>query len=141
VRLILLIFARVMQSVDDSWNTAVALIINSLHIPTDCRMPSWIARSYSGRAVYYMKYLFQFKALGSLVRIPVTASMDAFFLYLCCPVRTADLRRADPPSEESYRLSVGFNFQNEFVQNLKRPDSVIRQGWRRRNWGIRFLIS
>jgi hypothetical protein len=29
----------------------------------------------------------------------------SFILCLCCPVQVANLRRADPPSKESYRLS------------------------------------
>jgi hypothetical protein len=31
--------------------------------------------------------------------------MFAFILCLCCPVQVAALRRPDPPSKESYRLS------------------------------------
>jgi hypothetical protein len=32
-------------------------------------------------------------------------SVCVFIVCLCCPVWIADLRRADPPSKESYRLS------------------------------------
>jgi hypothetical protein len=44
--------------------------------------------------------------LGSWVRIPLKAWMSvfAFILCMCCAVYVAALRRADPPSKESYRL-------------------------------------
>jgi hypothetical protein len=45
------------------------------------------------------------QTLGSWVRIPLKAWMSvlyAFILPLCCR-----LRRADPPSKESYRLCIG----------------------------------
>jgi hypothetical protein len=43
------------------------------------------------------------RTLESWVRIPPMAWMFAFIL--CCPAYVAALRRADPPSNESYRLS------------------------------------
>jgi hypothetical protein len=52
------------------------------------------------------------QTLGSWIRIPLEAWMSSFILYLCCPVQVAALRLADPPSEESSRLSIRFKFQN-----------------------------
>jgi hypothetical protein len=36
------------------------------------------------------------------------ACLSAFLLYSFCPVQIAGLRQADPPSKESYRLSIRF---------------------------------
>jgi hypothetical protein len=46
------------------------------------------------------------RTLGSWVRIQLKAWMSvcAFILCSCCPVYVAVLRRADPPSKESYSL-------------------------------------
>jgi mannitol-specific phosphotransferase system IIBC component len=41
------------------------------------------------------------------------------------------LRRADPPYEESYRLSIIFII-SELILNGNRPESLIRQGRRRK---------
>jgi hypothetical protein len=38
--------------------------------------------------------------------------MPAFHLCLRCPVHVAALRRADPPSKESYQLSACIRFRN-----------------------------
>jgi hypothetical protein len=48
------------------------------------------------------------QTLGSWARIPLEAWMPSFVLYLCYPVRVTALRRADPPSKESYKLSTRF---------------------------------
>jgi hypothetical protein len=46
------------------------------------------------------------RTLGSSVRIPLEAWMYVrVFLWLCCPVYVEALRRADPPSKESYQMS------------------------------------
>jgi hypothetical protein len=48
------------------------------------------------------------RTLGSWVLILLGAwmSVSAFILRLCRPVYVAALRRADPQSKESYRLSI-----------------------------------
>jgi hypothetical protein len=45
------------------------------------------------------------------------------------------LRRADPPSKESYLLSTRLTI-SELILNGNRPESVIRQGRRRRSYCI-----
>jgi hypothetical protein len=47
--------------------------------------------------------------LGSWVRIPLEAWMSvcAFILFVLSCVQVTALRRADPPSKESYRLCIG----------------------------------
>jgi hypothetical protein len=67
------------------------------------------------------------QALGSWVIIPLEAWMSAFILCLSSPLQVAALRRADPPSKESYRLSTRFTII-ELILNGNRPDSLIRQG-------------
>jgi hypothetical protein len=48
--------------------------------------------------------------------------MSAF--YLCCPVE--GLRRADPPSKQSYQLSLRFIVPDQFC-NGNTPEGVICQ--------------
>jgi hypothetical protein len=45
-------------------------------------------------------------------------------------VQVAALRRDDPPSKKSCRLCIGFI--SELILNENRPQSLIRQGTRRR---------
>jgi hypothetical protein len=45
------------------------------------------------------------QTLASWVRIPLEAWMSVFVYSVC--VQVAILRRADPPSKESYRLCIG----------------------------------
>jgi hypothetical protein len=49
--------------------------------------------------------------------------LSAFLLCLCCPVYVAALRRADPPTKESYRLVyVIRNFKKQrptFIRDCK----------------------
>jgi hypothetical protein len=53
-----------------------------------------------------------------------TSRFSVFVLY--CPVQVAALRRADPPSEASYQLSVRFII-SELILNGNRPESLILQ--------------
>jgi hypothetical protein len=49
-------------------------------------------------------------------------------MCMCCRVQIAALGRADPPSKESYRLSVGFT-ASELINSewAHAPDSLIRK--------------
>jgi hypothetical protein len=51
--------------------------------------------------------------------------------YLFKKKPTSALRRADPPSKESYQLSIGFII-SELILNGDRSEKLIRQGRRRR---------
>jgi hypothetical protein len=46
------------------------------------------------------------QTLGLRVQIPFDARISEFILCLRCPVQVAALRRANPPSKESYPLSI-----------------------------------
>jgi hypothetical protein len=70
------------------------------------------------------------QTLGSWDRIPLDGCLSAFVLCLCCPVYVAALRRANPPSKESYQLSTRSIF-SELILNGNTPESQIRQGRRR----------
>jgi hypothetical protein len=59
--------------------------------------------------------------------------LSTFFQCLCCPMQIVSLRRADPPSKESYRLSARFTF-SELILKGNMPHSLIREGGRR-IWG------
>jgi hypothetical protein len=49
------------------------------------------------------------QTLGSCVRIPLEAWMfvSLFSVFVLSCVQVADLRQADPPSKEFYRLCIG----------------------------------
>jgi hypothetical protein len=66
--------------------------------------------------------------------------MLSFCVYcLCCPVLVAALWRADPPSRESYRLSIRVII-SELILNRNRPESLICQHRRRRR-SVQFVYS
>jgi hypothetical protein len=49
------------------------------------------------------------------------------FSMLCCPVYVVALRRADPPSKESYHMSknIFINFRSQILNRI-RPEGLIR---------------
>jgi len=48
------------------------------------------------------------------------------FSVLCCLVQVETLRRADPPSKESYQISPGIITSN-LILNRNRPIGIIRE--------------
>jgi hypothetical protein len=46
------------------------------------------------------------QTLGWCIRIPLDTRMSAFMLRLCSTVQAGTLRKSNPPSKESYRISV-----------------------------------
>jgi hypothetical protein len=69
------------------------------------------------------------RKMGSWVRIPFEARMcvSAFFCVALSCVYVEALRRADPPSKESYQMTKNnlISFRSQIL-NRKRPEDLIR---------------